>query len=171
ALASVQLIPNGIEQCHVVGGRIVEIEVEVRGQKLVLQRGKEHIQGYEPNEHKAPEAKPEAVAAPRPHHSIEQVGNARDKKDGVFLCEYPDAQRQAAKEWHEHLTPVAGRKIQAQKHPEHHQVIQEHLALVKDGQRGKIKEKRRNHGRESAFRETVCCLKQQEHAANVCDEH
>src|SRR5258708_33128385 len=143
----------------------------MRRNEFVFEQGVQEVQRNDRKHPEEPEAQGKAIIAPLAHLAVEQVADDRHKEDGVFFGGYADSQGQAAQERGEDAAIVTGRQVQAQEHPEDHQVVQEHLALVVDGQGRQVEEEACHHGRDETSREATRDLEPQEDARQVQQQH
>ncbi len=89
----------------------------------------------------------------------------------IFFGDHADPESQAAQEWGDDAPIIAGGQVQAQEQPEDHQVIQQHLALVVDGQGGQVEEKGGHEGGDEAAGEATGDVEEQEDADQVHQQH
>ncbi len=109
--------------------------------------------------------------APGAHLAVEQVADDRHKEDGVLFRQHPHPQGQAAEERGKNAPVITAGQVEAQQHPEDHQVVQQHLALVVDSQRRQVEEETGHHGRHEAAREATGGLEKQVDAHQVHQQH
>ena len=71
ALGAVQLLPDGVEQGHVVGRWLVEIEIQMAGQQFVFEHGIQEVERNDGGGGEEPEAQRKAIIAALAHLAVE----------------------------------------------------------------------------------------------------
>src|SRR6185437_14520735 len=140
ALPTMKLPPDGVEQGNVFLLWFVEIKVQVVRQEFVFQGGIEEIEGDHGAGHIGPESQGETIILLLTHLMIEQIEDNWSEEDSVLFCQDANTKGKAAHHDGQHPAIVARDQIEAEQQPEHHDVIQKHLALIVDGQRREVEE-------------------------------
>lgn len=163
---------HGVEQRHVVaGGGRGEVEVEVLREQLVLDLREEQVADDRGDRGEPPERHPEAPVRLLFDRAVQQVRAAGQDEQRVLLRHQGEAEAQPGAHHGDDPAVLAGQQVQAQQDPQHHQVVQQDLALVVHAQRGHVEHEHREERAGLAAGEAPHDLPQQEHRHQVHDQH